>query len=75
MVGGFDRNYSVADLRPMFANIFGQFGFRARRSQNQDFAGIADGIHDLLEEWLAFVDMPAADRICFVMNMPRRHWG
>jgi len=75
MVGGFDRDYSIADLWLTFANIFSEFGFRTRRSQDQDFAGIADGIQNLLEEWLAFVDMPAADRIGFVMNMPRRHLG
>jgi len=75
MVGGFDRDYSVADLRTMFANIFGQLGFCARRSKNQDFAGIADGIHDLFEEMLAFMDMPAANRIGLGMNMPRRHVG
>jgi hypothetical protein len=75
MIRGFDRDYSIADLWLMFANIFSEFGFRTRGSQDQDLAGIADGIQNLLEELLAFMDMPAADRIGFVMNMPRRHLG
>jgi hypothetical protein len=37
----------------MFANIFGEFGFRTRRSEDQDFAGIADGVQHLFREFLA----------------------
>jgi hypothetical protein len=75
MVGGFNRNYSTADLRIVFANIFGEFGFRTRRSEDQDFAGVADGVQHLFQEFLAFMGMAAADRIGLVMNMPRRHVG
>jgi hypothetical protein len=75
MIGGFDRDYSIAGLRMMFANIFGEFGFRTRGPEDQDFAGIADGIQNLLEEWLAFMDMSAADRIGLVMYMARWHLG
>jgi hypothetical protein len=40
MVGGFNRDYSIADLRIMLADIFGEFDLRARRSKDQDFAGM-----------------------------------
>jgi hypothetical protein len=75
MVGGFNRNYSIADLRIMFANVFGEFDFSAGRSEDQDFAGIADGVQHLFQEFLAFMDMAAADRIGLVMNMPRWQVG
>jgi len=75
MVGGFNRSYSTADLRIMFANIFGEFDFSAGRSEDQDFAGIADGVQHLFQEFLAFMDMAAADRIGLVMDMPGRHVG
>ena len=75
MVGGFNRDYSTADLRIMFANIFGEFDFSAGRSKDQNLAGIADGVQHLFKEFLAFMDVAAADRIGLVMNMPRRHVG
>jgi hypothetical protein len=73
VVGGFNRNYSTADLRIMLANIFGEFDFRAGRSEDQDLAGIADGVEHLFQEFFAFMDMAAANRIGLVMNMSRRH--
>ena len=71
MVGGFNRNYSTAGLRIMFANIFGEFDFSAGWSEDQNFAGIADGVQYMFQEFSAFMDMAAADRIGLVMNMPR----
>jgi len=61
MVGGFNRNDSTADLRIVFANIFGEFDFGAGRSEDQDCAGIADGLQHLFQEFLAFMDKAAAD--------------
>jgi hypothetical protein len=75
MVGGFNRNYSTSDLRIMLANIFGEFDFSAGRSEDQDFAGIADGVQHLFQEFVAFMDVAAANRIRLVMNMLCRHVG
>jgi hypothetical protein len=75
MVGGFNRDDSTADCRIMLANIFCEFDFSAGRSEDEDFAGIAHGIQHLFQEFLAFMDVAAADRIGLVMNMPRRHVG
>ena len=75
MVGGFNRDNSTADCRIALANIFCEFDFSAGRSEDQDFSGIADGVQGLFEEFLAFMDMAAADRVGLVMNMPRRHVG
>jgi hypothetical protein len=71
MIGGFGRNYSTTDLRIMFANIFGEFDFGAGRSEDQNFAGIADGVQHLFKKYIAFMNMAAADRIGLVMNIPR----
>jgi hypothetical protein len=46
MVGGFNCHYSTTDLRIMFANIFGEFDLRARRSKDQQLAGIRGAISD-----------------------------
>jgi hypothetical protein len=75
MVGGFDRDDSTADYRIVHANIFCEFDFGAGRSEDQYFAGTADGIQHLFQEFLAFMDVAAADRVGLVMNMPRRHVG
>ena len=75
MVGGFNRNDSTADCRIMLTNIFGEFDFSAGRSEDKDFAGIAHGVQHLLQEFFAFMDVAAADRIGLVMNMPRRDVG
>jgi hypothetical protein len=75
MVGGFNRNYSTAGLRIMFANIFSEFDFSAGWSEDQNFAGIADGVQYMFQEFSAFMDMAAADRIGLVMNMPRWQVG
>jgi hypothetical protein len=75
MVGGFNRDNSTADCRIVLANIFCEFDFIAGRSEDQDFSGIADGVQHLFQEFLAFMDMAAADRVGLVMNMPRRHVG
>ncbi len=75
MVGGLNRNYSTPDLRIMFSNIFGEFDFGAGRPKDQDLAGIADGVEHLFQEFRAFMDMTAADRIGLVVNMPRRQMG
>ena len=75
MVGGFNRDDSTAYCRIVPANIFCEFDFSAGRSEDEDFAGIAHGVQHLFQEFLAFMDVAAADRIGLVMNMPRRHVG
>ncbi len=75
MVGRLNRNDSTADLRIVLANISGEFDFGPGWSEDQDFTGVADGVQHLFQEFLAFMDMAAADRIGLVMNMPRRQVG
>jgi len=66
VVGSFNRNDTIADFRVLFAQIFGEFCLRAGGSNDQDFAGIADGVHHLREKFLVGRGIPAADRVGLV---------
>jgi hypothetical protein len=73
MVGGFDPDDAIADLRVLLAQIFGKFGLRAGRADDQDFAGVADGVQHLCEKLLVEADMAAADRIGLVVKVSCGH--
>src|ERR1700674_1632851 len=61
MVGSLDRNDALAELRMLLAEIFGKFGLRIGRADDQDFAGVADRVHPLREKLLVEPGMAAAD--------------
>lgn len=48
MISSLNGNNSAADVRVPFANAFGELGFFAGWSKDQDFAGIADGIQNVV---------------------------
>ena len=73
VVGSFDRNDAIADFRVLFAEIFGEFCLGAGRSNDQDCAGKADGVHHLREKLLVGRGMPAADRVGLVVKVFRGH--
>lgn len=75
MIGGLDRNDAFTDSRVVFAQIFGKFRLGAGWANDQDFAGIADGVHDLRKEFLVEPGMTAANRIGLVVKVSRRQMG
>src|SRR5579859_8624 len=73
VIGSLDRNDAVADLRILFANELCEVRLGAGRTDDEDFAGVADGVHGLRQKFLVKADMAAADRIGFVVEVPCRH--
>ena len=47
MIGSLNGNNSAADVRVLFANVFGELSCCAGWSEYQYFAGIADGIRNV----------------------------
>jgi hypothetical protein len=75
MIGSFDGNDVVTDFRVLLAEIFGEFRLRAGRANDQDFAGIADGVHHLPKKLLVESNMTAPCRVGFVVKVFRGHVG
>jgi hypothetical protein len=75
MIGSLNGNDSAAAFWVPIANIFGELSFCAGWSKDQDLAGIADGVHDLFEEFLTLMDVAAAYGISLVMNVLCRYVG
>jgi hypothetical protein len=73
VVGGFDGNDAIADFRMLFAEIFGEFRLRAGGANDQDFAGIADGVHRLRKKLLVESNMTAPGRVRLVVKVSRGH--
>jgi hypothetical protein len=72
MVGGIDRNNAIPDLRVLVAQIPGKLRLCAGRADDQDLAGVADGIHHLRKKLLVEPDMPATYRVSLVVDVPPR---
>src|SRR5580704_8578444 len=70
VIGSFHRDDALADLRVLLPEGFGQFGFRAGRPDDQDFAGVAQGTGHLSEKFLVGCGVAAADRVGLVMKVP-----
>jgi hypothetical protein len=71
VAGSFDSNDAIADFRVLFAEIFGEFRLGAGRANDQDLAGIADGVHHLREKLLVESNMTAPGRVRLVVNVLR----
>jgi len=69
VIGSFDRDDAIADFRVLFAEILGEFRLRAGRANNQDFAGIVDGVHHLRKKLLVESNMTAPDRVRLVVKV------
>src|SRR4030081_1841166 len=52
VVGSFDCNDAIADMRVLFAEVLGKLRLRVGGADDQDFAGIADGVHHLCKKLL-----------------------
>jgi hypothetical protein len=71
VIGSFDGNDAIADFRVLFAEIFGEFRLRAGRANDQDLAGITDGVHRLREKLLVESNMTAPGRVRLVVKVFR----
>jgi hypothetical protein len=71
VVGSFHRDDALGDLRVLLSEKFGQFGFRAGRTDDHDFAGVAQGTRHLREKLLVGCGVAAADRVGLVMKVSR----
>src|SRR5262249_2605281 len=72
MIGGFDRDDALTDGRLFFTDVLRKLGLRTRWPNDQDFAGVAERVRDLRQEFLVWRRMAAADLVCLVMKMTRR---
>jgi hypothetical protein len=53
VIGGFHANDAIADFRVLFAQVFGKLRLGAGGADDQDFTGVADGIHHLRKNSLS----------------------
>ena len=71
MIGSFHGNDAAADGWVSLAQIFGEFCLRAGRANDEDFAGIADGVHHLAKKLLVQPGMTAAYRVGLMVKVSR----
>jgi hypothetical protein len=71
MIDRFDADNPVDEFRIMAMDVLDQFGLRVRRTRDEDELGVFYGFDGVVQEFLIFGRMSAADRIGLVMDMPR----
>src|ERR1035437_1221092 len=71
MIGSFHGNDAVTAGWVSFAQIFGEFCLRAGWANDEDFAGIADGVHHLAKKLLVQPGMTAAYRVGLMVKESR----
>ena len=72
MVDGFDANDTLGQLGIMDANVLDQFGLCAGRSGDENRTGVCNGFGNRVEIVVIRGNVPAPDRVRFVMDMPGR---
>jgi hypothetical protein len=71
MIGSFHRNDTLTGFWVLLTQILGKLCLRAGRANDQDFAGIADGVHHLRKKFLVEPGVTAAYRFGFVVKVSR----